>query len=69
MLAVSCLARWGDGLLNEPNSEGEGLLGDGDRSSLRPGERRKLSKSPEEREGVDITLTLLSISTIWPLHI
>lgn len=51
MLAVSALTLWGDGLLNEPNNEGEGLLGDGDGdlSSLRPGERRKLSKSPERK--------------------
>lgn len=46
-LDVSCLPPWGEGLLNDPNTEGEGLLGDGDRSSRRPGERRKLSKSPE----------------------
>lgn len=47
-LAVSFLTPWGEGLLNDPNTEGEGLLGDGDRSSLGPGERRKLSKSPEK---------------------
>lgn len=47
MLAVSCLTPWGEGLLNDPNTEGEGLRGDGDRSSLSPGERRKPSKSPE----------------------
>lgn len=47
MLAVSCLTPWGEGLLNDPNAEGEGLLGDGDWFSLRPGERRKLSKSPK----------------------
>lgn len=47
MLAVSRLTPWGEGLLNDPNTEGEGLRGDGDRSSLSPGERRKPSKSPE----------------------